>query len=120
MKRRHISLKTKLAAALAHIAEIPLEHAKLMDEDMILSLFNFDHVVMHAHGGPDEFWNLTPMLIAGHREKTAKFDVPRFAKGERLRRANEEFLRLIATPREDRPVRKSRIQSRGFEKKRKP
>jgi len=56
-----------LAAALREIAGIPVEHAKLMSAEQVVSLFQFDHTILHAHGGADEHWNLTPMLIAPHR-----------------------------------------------------
>lgn len=83
MKRKHISLKTKLAAALKWIGEIPHDDAKQMTEDQIISLFHWDHNQLFIHGGPDKFWNLTPILILSHRKKTAK-DKAIIAKTNRL------------------------------------
>lgn len=119
-KRAHVNLKTKLAAALRELARIPVDHAQLMTADQLISLFQWDHNLYHVHDGGDEHYNLTPMMIASHREKTAKIDVPQIAKTRRISREQEAFRQRLLTPREDRPVRKSRIQSRGFEKKRKP
>lgn len=96
MKRRraHISLKRKLAATLLTIVRpnedgvmepvIDYESAKNMTDEMIISLFAFDHGVLHAYGGPDEAWNLTPRPIQEHRIKTAKTDTPAFHKSRRL------------------------------------
>lgn len=129
--RKHISLKKKLAAALLQITRrtrtptgwditpiIPFSEAQRMTADKIIALFHFDHYpIPHAQGGPDEPWNLVPMPRADHAEKTAKIDIPQIAKTKRIRRKHEESRQRMLTPREDRPVRKSRIQSRGFEKR---
>lgn len=115
--RKHIGLKTKLAAALAHIAGIPMEHAQNMSEEMVISLFNFDHVILHAHGGSDEFWNLTPLLIMAHREKTARIDTPRFAKGEQIRQEHLDFQRRLLVPGAKREPKRSRWPSRPFPKR---
>ena len=111
--RANIPLKTKLAAALLTMKRpddngelvliIPHEHAKLMSDEQIISLFHFDHYpIPHAHEGPDEAWNLEPRLIAEHRTKTAKIDVPMMAKVDRI----------VDVEANGRPP--SRIQSRGF------
>lgn len=129
MKRAHISFKTKLCAALCqmrHEVNGKLEliltnaEAQALSEDQILSLFQWEHgVIPHAEGGPDSHWNLEPMLIASHREKTRTIDVPGIAKRKRVSKAQEEFRRTILTPRDQRPAKKSRWGSRPFPKRRK-
>jgi hypothetical protein len=86
VKRKHISLKTKLAACLLAVGDIPYEDAKHMTAEQILRLYQFDHYpVLHAHGGPDEPWNLRPMLRGPHKEKSRK-DCGIAAKVKRLQR----------------------------------
>ena len=113
MTRKSIPLKTKLAAALLTMrrpndaGELELiishDHAKLMSDDQIISLFHFDHYpIPHAHGGPDEAWNLEPRPIAEHREKTATVDQPMMAKVDRI------------VKREAGKTKPPQIQSRGF------
>lgn len=114
MTRKHIGLKTKLAATLRELFRIPYDHAKLMSEDQVIALAHFDHAIYHAQGGGDDHHNLTPMLIAGHREKTAKIDIPQIAKTKRLSKEHEEFQRRILTPRDERPKKKRSIPSRPF------
>ena len=99
-KRGHISWKTKCAAALLDAQLIRerfglhprrwYDDAKQMTEDQFLSLFQFDHNMLHEimlqtdNQDRDMFWNLTPMLIQAHREKT-KTDIKAIAKGRRIR-----------------------------------
>jgi len=85
MKRRKITLKTKLAAALLKLGDIPYDDAKTMGEDNLISLYQWDHNILHAHDGPDAFWNIEPKLIREHREKT-KNDIAIAAKIKRLTR----------------------------------
>lgn len=97
-RRDYIPLKEKLAAALRVVGEIPFEHAQQLTADQIISLFQFDHYpIPHAEpfNGPDVHWNLVPMLIAPHREKSAKHDTPEIAKTRRVSAAHEEFCRRI-------------------------
>lgn len=85
-KRRQPSLETKLAAALLTLGDVPYEHAKQMSARQICSLYHFDHYpIRKADGGKDEPWNLQPLLISAHREKTATKDKPELAKQARLR-----------------------------------
>lgn len=76
-KRGHINLTEKLAAALSLL----LPSAQRDDlrrrtppapASEVVSLFQFDHAVLHCHDGSDEWHNLTPMLIAAHREKSRR------------------------------------------------
>lgn len=102
--RRHLSLKVRLAAALLQCRDaqgdpyIDWEHAKQMNANQIISLFHFDHYpIRHEAGGPDEAWNLQPRLIAEHRVKTAKVDVPEIAKIKRISKKQAEFrARMLA------------------------
>lgn len=103
MARKSVSLRTKLAAALLTIVRpndrgqlepvIPHDHAKLMSDDQIISLFQWDHYpIPHAHDGPDEAWNLRPLLIAEHRSVTAEHDIPQIAKTKRLNSGYQDFI----------------------------
>lgn len=107
-KRIHISLKTKLAAALLQLRDpqgdpyIDFEHAQKMSAEQIISLFVWDHYpIPHAMDGPDEPWNLQPIMIAPHKKKTAQIDVPQIAKTKRISRKQEEFRRRLLE--KDRP-----------------
>lgn len=88
-KRKHISWKTKCASALVALGRMPYSDAKEMTEDQLLSLFHWDHNILHetGHEDRDKFWNLTPMFIAAHRAKT-KRDAAIIAKGRRIRAKN--------------------------------
>jgi vacuolar-type H+-ATPase subunit I/STV1 len=130
MSRKHISLKTKLAAALLQMRKevdgkleliIPHEEAKTLTADKILERFDFHHYpITHAEGGPDEPWNLEPVERAKHREITAKVDVPGIAKRKRVTEVHEEFRRRMLMPRDERPPKRSKWASRPFPSRRKP
>jgi hypothetical protein len=98
MRRRHIGLKTKLAATLLMMRDklgfsyITYNDAKMMTEDEVIAKFHFDHGILHAIDPIDEFWNLTPRLIAEHREKSRK-DIAIVAKVKRLEKARMELTR---------------------------
>src|SRR5215831_5439007 len=91
-KRKHISWKTRYAGALADRPDAPpLEHLKQMTEDQLISLYHSDHNRLHAfEPGLDAYWNLRPMLIAPHREKT-KLDRKRIAKSNRIIAKRKQF-----------------------------
>ena len=125
-KRGHISLKTKLAAAIGALF-FTYDERKELSEDQILSLIQWDHdPIPHTppYNGTDDHFNLVPLLIGEHREKTAKFDVPRIAKGRRVSQAEQEFRNRLLTPREERTEKKSnfpkgrKMQSRNTFKRR--
>lgn len=129
MKRKHVSLKTKLAAALCQMRhkvdgkwELILTHAEAaaLSEDQVLSLFAWDHdPIPHAEGGLDVHWNLEPKLIAQHRTKTYTIDVPGIAKRVRISAAHKLFTGMISLPRDQREKKpKSRMPSRPFAKAR--
>lgn len=135
MKRKHISLKVKLASALLKMLKpddagvlrpvIPFDQAKSMTADQIISRFHFNHhPIPHACGGPDEPWNLDPEPSEHHREITAKIDIPRIAKEKRV--IKRESAHLDAMERKltgELPVQRShwpkgrKLQSRGFPKR---
>ena len=115
MKRKYISLKTKLAAALCQmwklnddgewVRMIPYTKAKHLTEDQIIKLFEWDHYpIPKAHGGLDTHWNLEPVEKAVHREKTSTIDIPQIAKTKRLANPKRSTTNW--------PSRK--IESRGF------
>lgn len=114
--RSHISLETKLAAALLALGHVDHSHAKLMTASQICSLYAFDHYpIPHAEDGPSAPWNLVPRLIAAHREKTATVDVPRIAKNKRVTAKHEEFRRRLLAKEPGASARPpSRWPKRGF------
>lgn len=129
-QRGHISMTTKCASALLQLRDpatgellIPYEHAKLMTSDQIISLFQFDHGILHAFDPIDEAWNLTPRLIVAHREKS-KRDKAITAKAARIDKMNAAHAVAMAEPAPTDPVpvpaRRSRIPSRPFPKQYRP
>ena len=100
------------------LASYPHEHAKKMGADQILSHVQWHHSEYHAQDGSDEHWNIEPMLIQAHRERTAKIDIPQIAKTKRLAKEHEEFRRRMLLPRDERPPQRSRWPSRPFPKRR--
>lgn len=116
--RKEPTLTAKLAAALRELFQIPHEHARLMTDEQLLSLFQWHHNEYHAQEGSDEHWNLEPMTIRGHRSRTAKIDVPQIAKTKRISRAHEEFRQRLLTPRDERPLKRSKWASRPFQRRR--
>lgn len=96
--RKKLSLTVKLAATLLALTDakgellIPHDHAKLMSAEQVISLFEFDHYpIRHEAGGPDEPWNIQPLMIAPHGVKTATIDQPAIAKISRVSEEQAEF-----------------------------
>jgi hypothetical protein len=119
MPRAHISLTTKLASALLALGDIPYEDAKQMTAAQINSLYTFDHGILHGIAPINEPWNLTPRMIAPHREKS-KRDTGIVAKVKRLeahQRDHAWVMARMADPPSREPKRKRKISSRGFAKK---
>jgi hypothetical protein len=136
-RRKHIPWKTKYASALLALGHVPYSDAKQMTEGQLISLYQLDHNILHETGDSqvDLFWNLTPMLIAAHKQKTRE-DITVIAKSRRIRAWNEPFMNaavsapklrtgpgeivplLSAAPRAEasRPARTSRIGSRRYRK----
>lgn len=130
MKRPHINLKKKLAAAILTLVQydedeadyvrvISHEAAKKMTVDQILSSVEWHHApIPKAEDGPDEPWNLVPIPKAKHREITAKFDIPRIAKNKRITKDQEEHRRRMLAKEPGKSARpKSRWASRPFPKR---
>jgi hypothetical protein len=132
-KRKSLTLKVKLATALLALRYplngdklIPHEDARLMTADQIISLFQWHHYpIPHEEGGPDEPWNLEPVMIKSHRRITAKETAPRRAK---IRRTQERWADFVAKMQEKAGLASERVQkkekrkipSRPFPKKKKP
>lgn len=99
MSRKHIPLRTQLAAALCAMLELPHDIAKTLTEDEIIGLVQWDHhPVRHADGGPDVHHNLVPRFRQDHIEKTRR-DLKDMAKERRVRRAqahHEDEMRIKA------------------------
>ena len=110
-RRKHITLKTKLASTLKALGHVPHDDCKQMTEDQFISLFQYDHNVLHTHDGGDEYWNLTPMLIVAHRVKT-KTDAGVIAKVRKLTKAQEETRRILLKPTAHKRERSSRWPKR--------
>jgi hypothetical protein len=116
-QRKHINLKTKLASALLALGDIPYEDSKLMSAEQIISLYQFDHGILHSTEPIDEPWNLTPRLIMAHREKSKK-DTGKAAKTKRIDKKWTEFTsKVLAKPQSiEKQYKwpKRKLQSRGF------
>lgn len=119
--RKHIPLKTKLAAALLQMRSddgaylFDYEHSKMLSADQIISLFQWDHGILHAFDGSDEPWNLTPRFIGQHREKS-KRDTAIVAKTKRIR-GETCTGPSKAIPSRPFPKVSRKIASRGFERR---
>lgn len=113
-------MANKLASALNTLR--PVDGAHQMTAAQLASLFNFDHAVLHAHGGSDHFTNLTPIFIGEHRAKT-KVDIGKVAKAKRLSAEQEEHRRRMLQPAAKRKAQKKsrwpkrKIPSRPFSNK---
>ncbi len=122
-KRAHIGLKTKLASALLALGHVSYTDAQAMGAENLISLYQWDHNILHGIKVNNEFWNLTPKLIREHREKS-KRDTAIVAKSKRIRRREVAHTAMMSTDSwgdVDRAVeflsRKRRIPSRPFPNK---
>lgn len=124
MSRKEPTLTAKLAAVIRQLLGIPFDHARLMTDDQVISLVQFNHILYHTDMKDDPdcdaHWNLEAMTIMAHRERTAKIDVPQIAKTRRISKAHIEFRERLLAPRDQREAKKSRWGSRPFPKRRKP
>jgi len=66
-----------------------------MTADQIISLYHFDHGILHAIEPINEPWNLTPRLIAAHREKSRR-DTSIVAKSRRIDKKWSEVTAAMA------------------------
>lgn len=123
--RKYVAIREKWAAALSML--LPQTQRDELRErkapaKTVIGLFDQDHVVLHALGGEDRWWNFTPMLRAPHREKSRR-DTSIVAKVDRLSATQEDFQRrvlaLTKRPRLQSNWPKGRkLQSRGFQRRR--
>src|SRR5258708_446450 len=103
-KRAYIPKDEKIAAALAPL--LPLHEQRSLRRakgpaSTVIKLFHFDHIVLHAHGGSDKWWNLDPMQVAPHKEKSRR-DTSIVAKVDRIiakRAQHEERRKRVLKPR---------------------
>lgn len=115
-KRKHISVKTLLAAALA--ALLPQEQRDQLRRDRVpadtvIRLFTPDHVALHAFGGSDLWWNLDMRLRGADLKAKDAADTSRAAKAVRIDETWSKFTRALASRRKP-PKRKSRWARRPF------
>jgi len=78
--RKYVAIREKWAAALSMLLPQDVRdelREKKVPAKTIISMFDQDHVIFHAWGGPDRWWNFTPMLRAPHREKSRRDTSPR-------------------------------------------
>lgn len=121
MRRKEPTLKAKLAAVIRQLLGIPFEHARLMTDDQMISLVQFNHILYHGQNKDepwvDDHWNMEALTIMAHRERTAKVDVPQIAKTRRISAAHEEFRQRLLTPRDERTPKPSRWGKRKMQSK---
>lgn len=60
----------------------------------MIALFQFDHIVLHAMEGEDRWWNLDPLEIAPHREKS-RHDTSIVAKAKRIAKRETAHLQVM-------------------------
>ena len=99
--RKYVRLRERLAAAYAML--LPQQQrddlrTRKVPAKTVLALFTDDHNELHALGGSDRWFNLTPMLRAPHKEKSRR-DTSIVAKVDRLSAAHEEHRRKMLAPR---------------------
>lgn len=120
-QRKYVAIREKWAAALSMLLPQELRddlREKQVPAKTIISMFDQDHVVFHAIGGDDRWWNFTPMLRAEHREKSRR-DTAAIAKGRQIHRAQEEhheaMRRKLLAPTERPAPKRSRWGKRKME-----
>lgn len=125
--RAHIPLTERLAAAYACLLPQDVRdnlRARRVPAKVVIRLFTDDHNELHALGGSDRWWNLTPTERAPHKEKSRR-DTSIVAKVRRIAPEHEEFRRrLLAKPCGAKRQKTGKwptgrkIQSRGFQRRR--
>jgi hypothetical protein len=118
VKRKHVPDRTKLAAAICALIELPHEQAKAMSEGEILGLVDWDHFPhRHADGGKAVHWNLRPMLRHDHVIKT-KVDAADMAHERKVRRAVDAHTqRMLLKTGKRKPRPRSRWPKRPFRRR---
>lgn len=111
--RAHINMETRLASALLALGHVPYDDAKLMTAKQLISLYHFDHGILHGIDPVDWFWNLTPRLIIPHREKS-KRDKAIVSKVARIARANDAAVNRLLARAEGEPAQPQRLRGRAI------
>ena len=122
-KRKHLSLEVRLAAlTLAWLrrdyrknCEISHAEAKKLTARQIIGMIEYHHwPIAHADGGPDEAWNLDPIIAIDHLNETRKQAKER-AHARKVRRAVDAHAQRMLLKRPGkRPPKKSRWPKRSF------
>ena len=104
-KRSYIPYPERLAAAL--VCFLTQEHRDELRRNrvpakVIISLFTNDHIVLHALGGSDKWWNLDPRIRGEELKKKDNRDTSIVAK----------VRRIIANPDKWRAITKSKRRPR--------
>lgn len=111
--RKYIPFPERLAAALAMLlpaAQRDAMRAGRLPAKAVLKMFHFDHVALHSLGGEDKWWNLSPIQVRPHREKSRR-DTSIVAKVDRIvarEGEHREAIKRMLRPgkRDDRPVKR--------------
>lgn len=125
-KRKYIPLPEKLAATLAMLltqAERDALRAAKVPAKGVISLFTFDHGILHALAGADKWWNLTPKRRGRELKAKDGRDTSIVAKVKRVSAEHEDFRRRVLAPVKRPREKRSRfpqgrkLQSRGFQRR---
>lgn len=120
-RRKRKKIKTADLAAAALAALLPAEtrdalRAAKVPAAQVLRLFTPDHIVLHAWGGSDAWWNLDMRRRGPDLKLKDARDTSRAAKVVRIEEKWGPFTRAMAKGKKRKPAkRRSRpLQSRGF------
>ena len=86
--RKYIPLPERLASALSML--LPQEQrddlrARKVPAKAVIRLFTPDHIILHAHGGPGKWWNITMALRGPNLKAKDNSDTSIAAKVARIR-----------------------------------
>lgn len=114
-RRSYIPFPVKLAATLACL--LPQDQrddlrSRKVSHKEVLRLFHFDHIVLHAIDGADDWWNLDPKQAETHKVKS-RDDTKIVAKIKRIAKKQEELRRKLLKPK-NRRAKPWGLRSRGF------
>ena len=119
-KRKYISYPERLAAALVELLSVEQQvdlRARQAPARAIIRLFTNDHIVLHALGGKDKWWNLHARLRGPDVLKKNASDTTIVAKVKRVAAVHNDFVRRVTGPVKVRRRNKSRWPSRPFPKR---
>jgi hypothetical protein len=99
--RKYVAIRENWAAALSML--LPQEardelRARKAPAKEVIALFTPDHNILHALGGADRWWNLTPMLRGPALKAKDNRDTSIVAKSDRLKAEHEDFRRRVLAP----------------------